>query len=165
MNLVLRTFPVNSVLHRHTKAYLGFVDYILLPSSKVEAKTFERNKKLRKIYHFNFFHQTSLPGCIRVEHNEQQVSVHTRPSLSTLYICHATSHPTPVSNWVTFTPQKRKKNSCRGNLSKKNSCKRLCLKKIRVTEVTCIALKGNVKKNKLKEEYCNTQHFITTAAV
>ena len=137
MNLVLRTFPVNSVLHRHTKAYLGFVDYILLPSSNVEAKTFERNKKLRKIYHFNFFHQTSLPDCIRVErveHNEQQVSVHTRPSLSTLYICHATSHPTPVSNWVTFT----KKNG------KKNSCKRLCLKKIRVTEVACIALKGNL---------------------
>ena len=38
-------------------------------------------------------------------------------------------------------------------------------KKIRATEVTYIALKGNAKKNKLKAEYCNTLHFITTTAV
>ena len=38
-------------------------------------------------------------------------------------------------------------------------------KKIRATEVTCIALNGNVKKNKLKEEYRNTLHFITTTSV
>ena len=63
---------------------------------------------------------------------------------------------------MTFT---KKKIPARETCLKKNSCKRLCLKKILSTEVTCIALKGNVKKNKLKEEYCNTLHFITTTAV
>ena len=46
---------------------------------------------------------------------------------------------------MTFT----KKNSCKGNLSKKEFLQAVMpKKKIRATEVTCIALKGNVKKNK-----------------
>ena len=63
---------------------------------------------------------------------------------------------------MTFT----KKNSCKGNLSKKKFLQAVMpKKKIRATEVTCIALKGSVKKNKLKKEYCNTLHFIATTAV
>ena len=80
--------PVRTVfIPPRIDTYLDFVDYILLPSPNWSEKGnwLMKQSNLYRTFHFHFPNKLPSP-CIRVEHYDQQVSEHTRPSLPVVYL-------------------------------------------------------------------------------